>query len=165
MTFSSTKGPIEFVPALGAPLVIEVVDAWQISGAEIQFQLAGMASGPVLLEDGLVYGEDGWRRVANRIAPMVQNTFVGTDPLCSPPPTDRFELTSLTPEVCAVVPLPSEEIGKKGELYGDSLGQGATLLQDGTCSLTLSLPGFAQGAGLTNSLAVTFQNTAELHDW
>jgi hypothetical protein len=31
--------------------------------------------------------------------------------------------------------------------------------------LTLSLPGFAQGAGLTNSLAVTFQNTAELHDW
>ena len=133
--------------------------------AELQFQLAGTASGPVVLGGGERYGDGGWGRAANRIAPMVQEMSTDEGPLCSAPSSTWFELRSQTPEVCEIVELPATVEGDSYTLYGSRTGQAARLLRAGTCSLVLDAPGFAAEAGFPRSFSAEFADPTGLHEF
>lgn len=163
----SRSGRVEIVPALGDPVVVDVVESERIVAAPVEFQLAGAASGSITLVDGERYGDEGWGRVANRIAPMlVEPARTDMGPLCSDPFPGWFRLESLTPSVCTVVDLPVG--GDKGDgylLYGARLGQAARLERAGTCTLELHAPGFAAAAGFPRTFTADFADPAGLHEF
>jgi len=163
----SRTGPVDIVPAVGEPHSIVVVDAQDIVAAPIEFQLAGTASGPVILVEGERYGDQGWGRAANRIAPMLNDTAqTKIGPLCSDPDPTWFRLESRTPSVCTVVDLPVyPDKGDGYTLYGSRLGQAARLEQAGTCTLELHAPGFASAAGFPRTLSAEFADPTGLHEF
>ena len=168
LAFPATAGVVEIAPLAGTPLRVEVVDAARVTDIDVAFQLAGTAAGPIPLESGATYGADGWNRVENWIAPMVEETWVGSDALCSAPSLAWFQLRSLTPAACQTVPVPADHFGgtggKRHLLYGDGTNTAAQLEADGTCTLTLEAPGVANGSGLERSLSASFANVALLDD-
>ena len=163
----SREGRVDIVPALGAPLAVDVVEPGRIVAAPVEFQLAGTASGPLTLAEGERYGDEGWGRAANRIAPMlVEPARTDAGPLCSDPHPDWFRLESLTPAVCTVVDLPVDP--GKGDgytLFGARLGQAARLERAGTCTLELRAPGLDPGAGFPRSLSADFADPMGLHEF
>lgn len=162
----SRSGRVEIVPSLGDPVEVDVVQPERIVAAPVEFQLAGTASGPLTLVDGERYGDEGWGRAANRVAPMlVEPARTDAGPLCSDPLPAWFQLESLTPSVCTVVDLPvSLDKGDGYTLFGARLGQAARLERAGTCSLELHAPGFAAAAGFPRSLTADFADPAGLHE-
>lgn len=162
----SRPGRVEIVPALGESVAVDVVRAERIVAAPVEFQLAGTASGPLTLVEGERYGDEGWGRAANRIAPMlVEPARTDAGPLCSDPWSDWFRLESLTPSVCTVVDLPvSPDKGDGYTLFGSRLGQAARLQRAGTCSLQLHAPGFAPAAGFPHAFTADFADPTGLHE-
>lgn len=160
-------GPVEIVPAFGEPLTVEVVEPARITDIELEFQLAGTASGPTTLADDETYGAQGWGRAANRIAPMIIDALhTDPGPLCSAPSTAWFDLESLTPEICSIVDLPALEQGLADgyTLFGDRTGQAARLEQAGTCALVLHAPmPFAEDEVLA-TLTADFADPTGLHE-
>ncbi len=164
-SFPLVPGRVELRPAFGDPAFIEVVDAGQITKWDVSFELAGAAGVPRTLRREMIYGEAGWGRAANRIAPVVSATYVGSDPLCSPAAMGWFAFESLTPDVCELVPLLPAESGTYVLYEGAfTVGKAAKLSKDGTCTLRLSAPGFAAGAGFSSSLSAGFQNVHLLRE-
>jgi hypothetical protein len=157
LVYPATRGRVELAPAVGAPLTVEVVDASQITGAEIDFLLANDDFGATPVTSGQTYGEQGWKNARNKITPRVRLLSVGADQLCSPPSLSWFELRSLTPDVCEVVSLGPDGGGSYTE-GANPTGSAARLLRDGTCSLTLAGPGIPQGSKLAGALEATFVN-------
>lgn len=162
----SRSGRVEIVPALGEPIAVDVVEPGRIVAAPVEFQLAGAAAGPLTLADGGRYGDEGWLRLANRIAPMlVEPAQTNTGPLCSDPFAGWFRLESLTPSVCTVVDLPvAPDEGDGYTLFGARLGQAARLERAGTCTLELHAPGFASTAGFPRTFTADFADPAGLHE-
>jgi hypothetical protein len=168
LAFPATPGEVEIAPLAGTPLRVEVVDAARVTDIDVTFHLAGPAAGSIPLESGASYGADGWNQVDNWIAPMVDETRVGADALCSPPALAWFQLRSLTPAACQTVPVPGDHFGgtggKRHFLDGDGTNTAAQLEADGTCTLSLEAPGFTNGKGLARLLSASFTNVDQLDD-
>jgi len=161
----SEPGEVEIVPAFGQPRTVEVVEAEAIVAATVQFQLAGTASGPLVLESGERYGEGGWGRAANRIAPIVVDADTDRGPLCSSPATAWFQLESLTPQVCTIVELPRDAGPDGYTFFGARTGQAARLVTAGTCTLSLDAPDVAAEAGFPLRLSAEFADPTGLHEF
>ena len=146
-------GPVEVTPAFGDAVQIEVVDASAVTDVEVWFQIAGTAGGGFPIVDGESYGP-GYGRSANRAIPGVGLVMIGERPLCSAPSQSWFELETLTPDVCEVIPHEGDYL-----YNGDTPGSAGRLLRDGTCTLELSTP-----AG-SHRVSSTFSNIETLHDF
>lgn len=145
----SRTGAVDIVPAFGDTTTVDVVPLSRITSVGIEFQLAGVAGGATTLESGEVYGDKGWARTGNRVAPMVQELRTDRGALCSAPSPTWLSLDTLTPEVCEIVDLlppavppavPPEESLESFLLFGDRIGHAARLKQAGTCSLVVRAP-------------------------
>lgn len=147
-------------PSGGEPLVIQVVDAAAITKANVTFALAGYAGGSVDLLDGTSY-PGGGPRSSNRVAPIVNDVYVGPNLLCSLPNPAWFSLTSDTQTTCDVRPLTTASIDSL-VLPDFDVGLTAFVRADGECSLRLRAAGFDGGAGFERRLRVTFSKVAQL---
>lgn len=159
----STPGWVEIEPEGGEPLAVDVVDASRITDADLEFQIAGAAAGPLTVVDGQSY--TGWARAANRLAPMVMQLWVGEQALCSEPDPRWFDLQTTTPTTCSIVDLPSVDDSDGYQLYGNRIGQAAHLDRDGVCGLTVDAPGVDAAAQFPRTFAATFDNVESLLDW
>jgi hypothetical protein len=158
-------GVVDVVPEFGTPLQIEVIEPGRITEAKLDFQVAGVGGNPSVVENGVAYGENGWGRTGNRLAPLVQTLRTAEGPLCTGPSPAWFAFESLTPDVCTVIPLSLSPAEDSYLLYGDRIGQAARFVGDGTCSLEVRAPEFMADAGLPVSLAADFRNVDQLHEF
>lgn len=159
---TTVVGEVELVPAVGDPLLVEVVDASAITRADIEFQLAGSLADPTVLQDDTTYGADGWLDGTNRLAPMVRRIEADGVPLCSAPSEEWFALESLTPQVCEVL---DNDFAKLSPLLlGHRTGTVARLVQDGTCSLVLHARDLPANVGRTWTLDAEFLRVDELYE-
>ncbi|MBL4689112.1 MAG: hypothetical protein JKY37_31255 [Nannocystaceae bacterium] len=160
----SRVGVVDIVPDFGEPTVVDVVELSRVTAVSIEFQLAGFAAGPLTLENGAVYGEDGWARVGNRVAPMVQELRTDQGVLCSGPSPGWFSLDTMTPDVCKIVDLGSS-LRSTGPylLHGDQIGHAARLEKAGVCSLAVRAPGLSASIALP-TLEATFRDPSGLHE-
>ena len=146
---------------VGEPLELEVVGADRVTSVEVAFAVAGFGGGPVAVPNGSDLGESGWGRVARYVFPGVTTLRVGEAPLCAAPPAIWFELDAGPPEVCEV----RRDVPPVG--FGLPLGalpMAVYLKADGLCRMSLSAPGFRDGAGFTQVVEATFHRVDALHD-
>jgi hypothetical protein len=153
----SEPGPIT-LETLGTTMRIEAFDAAQVSQIDVEFQLGGFAGNAVTLTDGMSL--TGANRSANRIAPVVTSARVGSDVVCSPLRSDWFELVSLTPETCEVVPLADDGAYVFGRI---PLAFAGRMRSDGRCALKLRSERL-NGMGYEKSLAVTVTQSSFLKE-
>ncbi len=149
----SMPGPVEIEPAFGPSALVEIVDATAITGVDVRFEIAGTAGGGFVIDDGAEYGP-GYGRSANRAIPTIQAVQVGDRPLCSAPAAEWFDLRTLTPGVCEVIPHDGDFL-----YTGDPSGHAGHLLRDGTCTLQMTSP-----AG-DHTVSATFRDIEGLHDF
>ncbi|WP_438026666.1 hypothetical protein [Sorangium sp. So ce233] len=83
-------------------------------------------------------------------------------PLCSEKRTEDFQVTSLTPETCAV----DGAFCESGLVLprGDVLTRSAEVIADGVCAVRVEAPAFAGGAGLGAEISVTLLNIEGMVD-
>jgi hypothetical protein len=160
LSLGEAEGVVVIEPSVGPPLEIEVVAPSRITEMSIRFDLAGYGGGGIVdLQSGEVYGETGFGRTSNLLAPTTTDLLgVDGDAVCVYPHPSWFVLETVTPDTCSVS---AEEIDNP-EFTGAPLGSAARVIADGLCELTLSAPLFNGGAGLGAQLAATFQNTDQL---
>jgi hypothetical protein len=155
--FPDVPGPITLTPAVGGPLVIEVVDPRQVDRVDITIQLAGFAGSPLVLMDQANYTADDWHRKRNRIDVIATATSVGADPLCSAPAPSWFKFASRTADVCQTMAVETWDLANS-----QSIGQEGRFLADGTCSFAFSMPDLFGGAGYFQNLTFTIAGVALL---
>ncbi|AUX40402.1 hypothetical protein SOCE26_018030 [Sorangium cellulosum] len=143
----------------GASHEVSVIPAARIDAMEVVFALPGFGGGGIPLEEGETY--DGFGRTGNRVVALVSRLESAGDPLCSEARTEDFEVTSSTPETCAVDGRLCESVEATG---GDLLTRSARVVADGTCSVRVDAPAFAGGAGLGAQTSVTLLGTEALHE-
>ncbi|MEM6995580.1 MAG: hypothetical protein AAF721_34030 [Myxococcota bacterium] len=159
----SRAGLVEITPTGGPTLAVDVADADRVTGAALNFQIAGAAAGSLIVEDGGDYGT--WGRKANRLAPMVQSVIVDDRPLCSQPDPTWFQLRTETPAQCSILELPhAATLGEDYLLSGDRIGHAARLDRDGTCALVVDAPAFDPTAQFPRRFAASFRNVDKLLD-
>lgn len=160
----SRVGVVDIVPDFGEQTVVDVVELSRVTAVSIEFQLAGFAAGPLTLHNGVVYGEGGWGRVANRVAPMVQELRTDRGVLCSSPSPGWFVLDTMTPDVCKIVDLGSSSRSTGPYLLdGDQIGHAARLEKAGVCSLAVRAPGLSASIALP-TLEATFRDPSGLRE-
>ncbi|WP_437678933.1 hypothetical protein [Sorangium sp. So ce131] len=143
----------------GASHEVSVIPAARIDAMEVVFALPGFGGGGITLEEGETY--DGFGRTGNRVVALVSRLESAGDPLCSAARTEDFEVTSSTPETCAVDGRFCESVEVSG---GNLLTRSARVAADGTCSVRVDAPAFAGGAGLAAQTSVTLLGTQSLHE-
>lgn len=161
LVFPDASGPVTFTPAVGAPFVVESVRAEQIERLDLQIQVAGAAGDPLNLTDGATYDRESWHRKTNRIEPRVMASYVGGEPLCSPPGYAWFSFESATATVCTTMPVDSGD--NTGYSFdGHSIRQRGRFVTDGTCTLSVRAPRLFGGAGLDRTVTITARDVASL---
>ncbi|MEM6995581.1 MAG: hypothetical protein AAF721_34035, partial [Myxococcota bacterium] len=137
----SRAGVVEITPLGGPTLAVDVAGAERVTGATLNFQVAGVFAEPLVVQDGGDYGS--WARKANCVAAMVQSMTVDERPLCSQPDPTWFDLRSETAAQCSIVDLPHPgALAEDYLLFGDRIGRAARLDRDGTCALVVDAPAF-----------------------
>ncbi|WP_437534437.1 hypothetical protein WME79_09780 [Sorangium sp. So ce726] len=144
----------------GDPREVSVIPAARIDAMDVVFAIPGAAGGGRLLADGETY-VGGFARTGNRVVAVISGLASGGVPLCSEARTEDFEVTSSTPEACAVDGLfcESNQIP-----LGDLVTRSAEVITDGTCAVRIDAPAFAGGAGLSAEISVTLEDTDEMRD-
>ncbi len=160
----SQPGLVEITPAGGSTLTVDVADATRVTGATLNFQIAGAGAGSLLVDSGETY--DKWARLANRLAPMVQEIIVDGRPLCSQPDPRWFSVHSGTPQTCSIVELrhPHDDPAALEDTTRDNVGAAARLDQDGPCEVVVQAPDFSPSAGFPRRLSANFLNVESLLD-
>ncbi|WP_437967911.1 hypothetical protein WMF04_00820 [Sorangium sp. So ce260] len=138
----------------GASREVSVIPAARIDAMDVVFAIGGYGGGGVVLTDGETYGP--FHRTANRVVAVVTRLASAGDPLCSEARTEDFEVTSSTPESCAVDGRLCDSVEVP---QGDLLTRSARVTADGTCAVRVDAPAFAGGAGVGAEIAVTLQGT------
>lgn len=152
---------VQLAPSVGEPLELEVVGPDRVTSVEVAFALAGFGGGPVAVPNGSDLGESGWGRVARYVFPGVTDLRDAEVALCGAPPPSWFTLEAGPPEVCEV----RRDVPPVG--FGLPLGalpMAVYLKADGLCRMSLSAPGFRDGAGFTQVVEATFHRVDALHD-
>jgi hypothetical protein len=161
LSLGDAEGTVVIEPVVGPPVEIEVVAASRITEMPLRFDLAGSGGGGIPdLQSGAVYGEGGFGRTANIVAPIMTGLLgVDGDEVCVSAPPSWFVLETATPDTCAIV---TSDFNTT-EIYGDPIGSAGRVIADGLCELTVSASRFNGGDGLSAQLSVTFLNTDQLH--
>ncbi|WP_437762215.1 hypothetical protein WME77_29510 [Sorangium sp. So ce764] len=141
----------------GASREVSVIPAARIDAMDVVFALPGVAGSVRTLVDGGTF--DGFHRTGNRVVAVISGLASGGVPLCSEARTEDFEVTSSTPEACAV----DGRFCESTEVPpGDMLTRSAEVIADGTCAVRVDAPAFAGGAGLDAEISVTLKGTESL---
>jgi hypothetical protein len=137
---------------LGPAFDFELIDAGMIDAMELRFYLMGFGGGGIPdLVSGQTYGP-AFARTSSSIDVRALGLYAGGNRLCTAPSPLSFELSTSTPDSCAVFEGPGH-----GDAYGgDQIGVSADVIASGSCELTVEAPAFADGSGLSQELSVTF---------
>ncbi len=140
-------------PTIGDALDIEVIDVADVSTLAVSFQVAGMAAGPLRLEDGASYGP-AWGRKARFIFAVLDRVEVDSTLLASDVPPEWFSLTTSPAEHCA----PRDVECPGCIVYGQAVADPIYAIADGDCTLELQAPGASGGQGMVERLRVSLSN-------
>lgn len=156
--FEDGTGVATVEPSVGDAFDIEVLSVGDLTTAGVQFTVPwGMGRSDLIVEDGGTYGDRGWGGARNVIEPRIGDVLSGTDPVCSAPQSDWFELRSGTPDTCTVV-THDPEPGPNN--WGHTIiAPLAEVRADGLCSLTLAAPEFDGRVGFEVGVDATLVNT------
>jgi hypothetical protein len=123
----------------------------EVTDFDVEFTLPGLAGSDIIVRDG--DSRMGGSRAGRGIIPIIRRVWVGDQHVCDAPREEWFTLVSETPTVCAVGRI------AQGSPANQYVGQQvARLLEDGTCTVRLEAPRFAQGVGVTKRITVDFVN-------
>lgn len=160
VTLPDIEGVVEITPDRGSSHQLEVVEPSQVTSVQMNFELPGLSSRLIKLQSGQTYGEDEFGGIGDRIIPSLTGpAFIGDRQICSPVPTELFDLTSTTPQVCTIEERELKDYDFKFvSISGASIGKSAKLLTDGVCKLSMQAPALNDGEGLDAELEATFVN-------
>ncbi|WP_437760821.1 hypothetical protein [Sorangium sp. So ce1389] len=140
-----------------------MIPADRVDAMDVVFVLPGVAGSDRVLVEGDTH--DAYGRTGNRVIPVISRLASGDDTLCSEARTEDFQVTSLTPETCAVgEPFCRNSAPNLVLPPGDMLTRSADVIADGVCAVRVEAPAFAGGAGLGAEVSVTLLNTHQMYD-
>lgn len=142
-----------FVPGATAPTIWRWrVPRAEVTDATVRFYVPGNAGTPAEVTEGARLG--GGNRKLGGVFFEVRAASVAEGPLCDPPDARWFQMTSETPEVCAVVAVNAQGCdGCVGPRYGH---QAARLLRDGVCTVRVEAPALDHGRGIRRRVRAAF---------
>lgn len=151
-----------FVPGAPGPTIWRWrVPLAEVTDATVRFYVPGNAGTPAEVTEGARLG--GSNRKLGGVFFEVRGASVGDGPLCDLPDARWFQMTSETPEVCAVVAVNAQGCdGCVGPRYGH---QAARLRRDGVCTVRVEAPALDHGRGVRRRVSAEFfgvENFAEV---